>query len=227
MIKDLTILVLAGGKGERLLPLTKSLPKPLIKINKKEILSYVLESFLNFNFQKILVLTGYKSHLIDRFINLKYKKLNIKTKFTGVNSDISARIEKTYNQLSNNILICYGDTLADVNFNKLIRFYIKKNFKTILTTYQHRSSFGIIKLNKNKIIESFLEKPKLDFYINIGYILIQKKVLKNIKRFKNFEGFLKYLIKKNKVFSYVHKGKHITVNTIYELEQAKKNLKKK
>ena len=225
-MSDLTILVLAGGRGERLLPLTKTLPKPLIKINNKEILSYLLDSFSNFHYKQVLILTGYKSKLIENFISLKYNKLNIKTKFTGVKSDISTRIKKAYNQLSNNILICYGDTLADLDLNKLIKFYKKKKLKTILTTYQHKSSFGIIKLKKNKIVKSFIEKPKLDFYINIGYILIQKKYLKNIKNFKNFESFLKQLISKNKVFSFVHKGKHITVNTIYELEKAKKNLKK-
>ena len=121
-MSDLTILVLAGGRGERLLPLTKTLPKPLIKINNKEILSYLLDSFSNFHYKQVLILTGYKSKLIENFISLKYNKLNIKTKFTGVKSDISTRIKKAYNQLSNNILICYGDTLADLDLNKLIKF---------------------------------------------------------------------------------------------------------
>ena len=68
MNKTLTILVLAGGKGERLLPLTKSLPKPLIKINKKEILSYVIDDLVKFKFYRMIILTGYKYQLIENFI---------------------------------------------------------------------------------------------------------------------------------------------------------------
>ncbi len=227
MNKTLTILILAGGKGERLLPLTKSIPKPLIKINKKEILSYVVDDLIRFKFKKMIILTGYKYQLIEKFIKKKYKKFeNISTFFTGTNSDIATRIKKIFNQTSDDILICYGDTLANVNLDNLLKLQKQKKNKTLITTIQHKSSFGIIKLRKNKEIISFLEKPKLNLFINIGYILIKKNKLKDIFKFKNFQNFLKYLIKNNKVFSNVHKGKHTTVNTIYELEQAKKNLSK-
>ena len=74
MSDDLTILVLAGGRGERLKPITKSLPKPLVKIHKKEILSYVLDHLIKYNFKNLFILTGYKHKLIDKFINKKYKK---------------------------------------------------------------------------------------------------------------------------------------------------------
>ena len=223
MNNTLTILVLAGGKGERLLPLTKSLPKPLIKINKKEILSYVIDDLVKFKFYRMIILTGYKYQLIENFIKKKYKKnKNISTFFTGINSDIATRIKKVFFKTSDNILICYGDTLANVNLNKLFKLQKQKKNKTILTTIQHKSSFGVLKLNKNKMIKSYDEKPKLDLYMNIGYILIKKVKLKNIFKFKNFQNFLTYLIKNNEVLSNIHKGKHTTVNTIYELEQAKK-----
>ena len=88
MSDDLTILVLAGGRGERLKPITKSLPKPLVKIHKKEILSYVLDHLIKYNFKNLFILTGYKHKLIDKFINKNIKKIKIKSIFTGVNSDI-------------------------------------------------------------------------------------------------------------------------------------------
>ena len=99
MNKTLTILILAGGRGERLLPLTKSIPKPLIKINKKEILSYVVDDLIRFKFKKMIILTGYKFKLIEKFIKKKYKKYeNINTFFTGTNSDIATRIKNKYMQ---------------------------------------------------------------------------------------------------------------------------------
>ena len=66
------------GKGERLLPLTKSLPKPLIKINKKEILSYVIDDLVKFKFYRMIILTGYKYQLIENFIkNIKRIKISV------------------------------------------------------------------------------------------------------------------------------------------------------
>ena len=226
MNNSLTILVLAGGKGLRLKPITESIPKPLVKINKKEILSYVIEHLIQYNFENFFILTGYKYKLIEKFIHKKFKKNSkIKTIFTGVNSDISKRIKKVLNKVSENVLICYGDTLADVNIKKLQKIQKLKK-KTIISTFQYKSSFGIIELNDNNEILNYLEKPKLNLYINIGYILIKKDKLKKISKFKNFQNFLKYLVNKDKVFSNIHKGNHTTVNTINELEQAKKNLKK-
>lgn len=226
MTNNLTIFILAGGKGERLRPITKSIPKPLIKINKKEILSYVIDHLNKFEFKDLYILTGYKHKLIDNFIKKKYKNnLKVKTIFTGVNSDISERIKKALKYASENILICYGDTLANVNLKKLKILQKKIKNKVIISTFQYKSSFGIIKQKKNNEILNYLEKPKLNLFINIGYMLFKKEKLKKLNNHNSFESFLKKIIEKEKVFSNIHKGKHITVNTVYELEQAKKDLK--
>lgn len=227
MIEDLTILILAGGKGQRLMPITKTLPKPLIKINNKEILSYVIDGLNRFEYSKMIILTGYKYKLINNFLKKKYKNNNrISTQFTGVKSDILSRIKSSFNYLSQNILICYGDTLADINLNKLYRFYQKKKYKMIITTYPYKSSFGVILKNKSGKIISFKEKPELNFDINIGYMLLKKKNLKPILKFKTFEKFLSNVISKDNVYSYRHFGKHITINTLKELSDAKKFLRK-
>ncbi len=226
MLKNLSIIILAGGKGKRLLPITKELPKPLIKINNKEILSYVIDSLSKLNKGKIFVLTGYKASLINQFILKKYKHKNISSKFTGVNSDISLRIRKIFKHLDKNILICYGDTFANVNFKKLINLYLNKNKSTIISSYQQKSNFGLVKYNKKKLILSFDEKPVLDSDINIGYILISKKNLEYIKYYKNFGNFLKYLVKQKKVYAHKHFGRHVTVNTLYELNEARESLRK-
>ena len=155
-------------------------------------MSYVLDHLIKYNFKNLFILTGYKHKLIDKFINKKYKKNSkIKSIFTGVNSDISKRIKKVFKKLSENILICYGDTLADVNLKKLIKLQKLKKNKTIISTFQYKSSFGIIELKHNNEILSYLEKPKLNIYINIGYILIKKRKLKYLFEYKKFREFFK------------------------------------
>ena len=64
--KNLTVIVLCEGKGQRLRPLTSDIPKPLIKIRNKALLEYIINHLLKFNIKNIIVASGYKSHLIKK-----------------------------------------------------------------------------------------------------------------------------------------------------------------
>ena len=79
---------------------------------------------------------------------------------------------------------------------------------------------------KNNSVINFAEKPNLGIWFNIGYILISDKFCKIMKNFKKFENFLDFLTKKKLMKSYKHLGRHITVNTVTELETAKIQIKK-
>ena len=92
--KELTVIILCGGKGLRLRPITKNIPKPLIKINEKSILENIIRFFLKYKIKNFIIVTGYKHKLIDQFINNKFRKHNIRTLYTGLDADIIRRIEK-------------------------------------------------------------------------------------------------------------------------------------
>ena len=93
--KNLTVLILCGGKGLRLRPLTKNTPKPLIKVNNKSILENIIRYFLKFKINDFIIATGYKHNVIYKFIKKKFKNLNIIKIYTGLNSDIIERIYKS------------------------------------------------------------------------------------------------------------------------------------
>ena len=71
--KNLTILILCGGKGLRLRPVTKDIPKPLIKIKNKSILENIINYFLKFKINDFIIATGYKHRIIDNFIKKNIK----------------------------------------------------------------------------------------------------------------------------------------------------------
>ena len=71
MQADLDIVLMAGGYGKRLLPLTNKVPKPLLKINKKSILELAIENFEKYNFKNFYISTHYKSSLIKKYFNSK------------------------------------------------------------------------------------------------------------------------------------------------------------
>ena len=220
--KNLTVLILCGGKGLRLRPLTKKIPKPLIKIKNKSILENIIDYLKKYEINDFIVATGYKHQMIDKFISKKYKNLQIKNLYSGVNSDIIHRIKKVSKYSKKYLLVCYGDTLIDINFNKYINFYLSQKNKITVASYQLESSFGIFDMdNKNQII-NFREKPSLDIWFNVGFFILNKKNFELFNKFKKFKDFLKFLSKKKLMKAYKHFGKHITVNTLAELEKAKK-----
>ena len=222
---SLSVIILCGGAGQRLRPLTEKVPKPLIKIKNKTIIEYIINHFLKYKIDNIFIVTGYKHQLLKKFIKKKYKNKKITVLNTGLKTEIIKRIEKISNHLNKNVILCYGDTLVDINLNKLIQFYLKDKNKFVISSYQLKSSFGILDMDNNNIVMRFREKPQLGMWFNVGYFVFSNKYLKILKNFKEFKNFLFYLVKKKNMRAFKHTGKHITVNTIAELEEAKLQIK--
>mgnify|MGYP001264427217 CR=1 FL=1 len=219
-----TILILCGGKGERLKPLTNKTHKSLTKIGKKSILQHLIDFFKKNKLQKFIFTTGYKSKQIEDYLKKKFQDLKYEVINSG-NADIIDRLKDVYKTKNENTIICYGDTLANINIKKYFKFLNKNKNKIILTIYRPEVKFGIVDLGKKNIVKSFREKPKLNIWINIGYIYMPKKMIKNIKKSNDFVRFLQKEIKKKNVVFFKHSDLHITVNTLSELDEAKKNIK--
>ena len=223
--KNLSVVILCGGRGLRLKPITNKLPKPLIRINKKSILENIILHFIKYDISNFIVVTVYKNILIDKFIKKKFKNLDINTIYTGVNTDIIKRLKKISNISKNFLLVCYGDTLIDINLNTYINFYLKDSSKISLASFQLKSNFGIIEITGNNTITKFREKPILDIWFNVGYLFFKKKNFSLFNKISTFKNLLTFLAKNKLLRAFKHKGNHITINTIEELEQAKIKIK--
>jgi glucose-1-phosphate cytidylyltransferase len=87
-----------------------------------------------------------------------------------------------------------------------------------------RSQFGLVDFDRNGKVLSFLEKPILDKFMNIGYFYFNNKILNVMKKYLKWEPFLNDMVKMKILKAYVHNGLHITVNTIEELSLAEKDI---
>ena len=183
---SLSVIILCGGAGQRLRPLTEKVPKPLIKIKNKTIIEYIINHFYNYKIKNIIIATGYKHKLLKQFINKKYKNQKIKVLDTGLKTEIIKKVSEISKYLSDNVVLCYGDTLVDIDLNKLIKFYLKDKKKFIVSSYELKSSFGILDMNHKNIVTGFREKPNLGMWFNVGYFVFSNKYLKILKNFKKF-----------------------------------------
>ena len=223
--KDLSVIILCGGRGERLKPITNNIPKPLIKIGGQEILGYILNHLQSYNIQYSSVLTGYKQEKINNFITNNFKK-NVSCFYTGQKIDIISRIKKSLKFQKKYILICYGDTLLDISIDKLIKFHLNNRKLPTMSIHETKTNFGVVKFNKKGLVTNFLEKPKLNLWINVGYFIFEREHLKKLcSKFKSFKNLLDNLGSEKKIKAFKHDGNHITINTALELEEAKKKIK--
>jgi dTDP-glucose pyrophosphorylase len=194
------VVIMAGGYGKRLGALTKKCPKALLKFNNKPLLQYILEYIKKYNFYNIHISVFFLKKMIKNFIKKK-NNFSLKVKFLeekypmGTIGSIGL-IKK----ISNNFIVVNCDVISDVDLNELLKFH-KKN-KSILTigvkNFQYKNPYGVIVSKKNKFI-SFREKPEVNFTINTGIYIFNKKIIPIINKFnlKNIENLITLLSDKN------------------------------
>ena len=173
------VIILCGGKGRRMRNLS-IYPKPLVKISKKPILKYLIDYFLKNDLKNIILATGHKSKKVENFVNTNYKK-DIKCINSG-NVDILERLKKISNYIHDDFIICYGDTLADIDLKKLKNKCKKNNKLMTVTLAKLKISFGIVDVKANKVIR-FVEKPVLNNK-NIGFFYCKKRLIKEFFKSK-------------------------------------------
>ena len=224
-MNKLDVIILCGGKGERLRPITEEIPKPMVEIKGKPILSYILSYLESQGLKKVFAGTGYKHEIVHDYIDSLNTNLDIKTVFSG-SADIIKRIKDAGKHISGDFLVLYGDTISDVDTDKLVRFHMKAKCMATMTVWPMRSQFGLVDFNDDGKVISFLEKPILDKYMNIGYFYFNQKILEIMEPYDNWEEFLNVMVEMGILAAFKHEGLHITVNTIEELSLAEKNIKK-
>ena len=176
------VVILAGGFGTRLSEYTKSIPKPMVKINGLPILMHIIDHYLKYGFNNFYIALGYKSNIIKKYFKKRKLKYKVNLIDTGLKTMTGGRLKRLKSKLGNEtFLLTYGDGVSNVNLDKLIKFH-KKNKKLItLTAVRPPARFGAIKISGNKV-KTFKEKSKLDEgWINGGFFVVEPKFLGFIK----------------------------------------------
>jgi len=201
--------ILAGGKGSRLGSLTKSIPKPMVKIGGKPILWHILKILSSNGIKDFIICLGYKGYVIKKYLSNLKEKWKIDCVDTGVNTLTARRIFLIKNKINEDIfLMTYGDGLANINLMKLLRLHNKKKTIATVTAVAPIPRFGSIKI-KNDIVTSFSEKTEqTENLINGGFFLLNRSVFDFMDLSKNVmweQEPMSKLTKRKQLAAYHHK----------------------
>jgi len=227
-------IILAGGLGERLRPLTDKTPKPLLPIKGKPIMQYAIENLKKSSITDIILGISYHSNQIKKYfgngnkfgVNITY---SIEKKPLGT----GGAVKQAAKNIKETFILLWGDNLANYNFNEMIEEHKKNNavITMALTLREDVENFGAAKLTDGKII-CFVEKPKREEapsnLINAGAFIINPKALdilpdgkSNIER----ECFEKLAGENGSVYAFKHNGYWFPTDDLEKYKKAEKELK--
>ena len=224
--------ILAGGKGTRLSELTHKVPKPMINICGKPIISHIMLHYAKYGIKEFLIAAGHKQKIIKNYFKKKkIRGLKINIINTGLNTMTGGRLKRLEKYLKDQtFMMTYGDGISDVNLKKLLNFHIKHKKISTLTSVRPPARFGAIKLKKNNEVTYFKEKSKLDSgWINGGFFVFEPSIFKYIKNDRTFleKEPLQKISKKKELFAYKHYGYWQCMDTLRDKLLIEKELKKK
>ncbi len=226
------VVILAGGLGTRISEYTKSIPKPMILVNKIPILIHIMKHFSKFNFNEFIIATGYKSEVIENFFKKKkFKNWKIDIVNTGKNSMTGGRLKRLQKIMSdeNNFFLTYGDGVSNIDLKKLLSFHNKHKKIATISAVRPPARFGFIKLNKNKV-SYFREKSSLDQgWINGGFMVLNRKIFKFLKNDQTYleREPLEKLSASGQLYAFKHYGFWQCMDTLRDKEILEKIIKKK
>ena len=186
--KDVDLVIMAGGKGTRLEPFTKILPKPLIPINEKPIIDYIIDKFVEIGIKKVSLTINYKSRLLVSYFEEKKPKYKVNFIKESKPLGTAGSLYFLRNKIKKPFFLTNCDNIIKANLLDLYNFHISKknNITIVVSAKEFVIPYGVCNIDSKGILEKIQEKPKFDFLINTGLYVINPSVLKLVPKNKFF-----------------------------------------
>ena len=200
------VVIMAGGKGTRLGPLTEETPKPMVKINERPFLEHQLELLKSFGFYKILLLTGYKGEkIMDYFKDGRAWNLSIKYSVEKELLGTGGALKNAEDKLEKEFLVLNGDTYLRVDYHKIIRYFMdsgKKGVAAVVVAAGSRSRPNIKIGGFGKVVDYDRNDPERMTHVHAGISILNKCALDCLSGFGVYtleDEVFPRLIKKNEL----------------------------
>lgn len=178
--KENTVILMVGGLGTRLRPLTDHVPKPMLKVGDKPILETIIDSFKGFGFTNFVLSVNYKKEMIKDYfqdgshigVNISYIEETKRLGTAGALSLLSAKPNHSF-------FVMNGDLLTKINYEQLLDFHNETNAIATMCVreYEYQIPFGVIETDSYHLL-SIEEKPIHKSFVNAGIYVLSPEVLK-------------------------------------------------
>lgn len=239
------VVILAGGFGTRLSEYTDRIPKPMVEIHGKPILTHIMDSFSAQGFDEFIIALGYKADYIKNYfiqqlhtngdLSLDFSsgksvvkgeagpKYKVELIDTGINSLTGDRLRNLRPYLDERFIFTYGDGLSNVNIKKLLKFHEKTGSIATITAVRPRARFGALEISETGVITSFKEKPQTEVgRINGGFMVMEPEVFSYLAESNcTLEREpLEQICSKGKLSAFEHNGFWHCIDTKRDLDEA-------
>jgi glucose-1-phosphate cytidylyltransferase len=238
------IVILCGGQGTRLREETEYRPKPLVPVGGRPILWHIMKGYAHFGFTEFVLCLGYRADLLKDYF-LSYEAMNndftirlgqrheityheahqeqgfqVTLADTGIDAMTGARVKRAARYLGDEpFMVTYGDGVSDIDYRKLLAFHRAHGRLATITTARPISRFGIIDVDPDGAVRQFVEKPKLEGWINIGFLVFEPGALEYFSADDNCvmeREPLERLAADGQLMAYRHEGFFYSMDTYRE-----------
>ena len=218
-------IILAGGRGKRLRPITDKIPKPLIPINNKPLIERTIKYLKKYGITKMIISSGYKSNSIEKFLKKK-KDFGCEIIFSVEKTPLgtAGAIKKALQYVDEeSFLVLNGDIVTNINLKKILK---KQN---TIAANELKTKFGTMDIKNNKIIKFNEKKDVTDVWMNTGIYHLSKDIERLIPKKGSLEGIVFPKMVKNKTLETV-KFKNalwFSIDSHKDIEECSKEIKSK
>jgi NDP-sugar pyrophosphorylase family protein len=219
------VIILAGGRGKRLRPITDKIPKPLILINEKPLIERTIKYLKKYGMTEIIISSGYKSNLIEKFLKKK-KNFDCEITFSTEKTPLGTggAIKKALRYVDEeSFLVLNGDIVTNIDLKKILK---KPN---TIAANELKTKFGTMDIKNNKILKFSEKKDVTNVWMNPGIYHLSKEIERLIPKKGSLEGIVFPKMVKNKTLETV-KFKNalwFSIDSHKDIEECSKEIKSK
>lgn len=203
-------LILCGGLGLRIKGSFDDVPKPLIAVQGRPLLAFILDGYVASGFRDFVLLVGQGESLFRDFASTEAGAgVSIEVLPTGLDTPTGGRLKRALPLLTgeDRVFVTYGDGISNVDFGELLRVHRASGRGATLTAVRPQLPFGLLEVDNDGAVSSFLEKPVMSQYTNGGFFVLEREILAALSDDSDFEtGTLPDLARRGELGAYLHPG---------------------
>ena len=188
-LKDVSVVIMAGGKGTRLDPFTRVLPKPLFPLGNKPIISEIMDSFSNFNAKNFYISINDKGKMIKAYFHEHKLPYNISYIEEDKPLGTAGSLRMMKGKINSTFFVTNCDILIYSHYPSIIEFHKKNSYDLTLVTSMRNYTipYGVCNIDKSGQLIKMTEKPEYDYLVNTGLYVLEPKLFDLIPKNKPFD----------------------------------------